>query len=67
MEQRCQSTPGYRYPDRDHCLAACAAFTTEQLMCWSIWCEDVLTQPRIITHLCEHAWGQYALDECETQ
>jgi hypothetical protein len=66
MEQQCQTTPGYPFADRQSCLGRCATFTAFELKCWSTWCSDVLVMPDA-RHLCEHAWGLYALDECETQ
>jgi hypothetical protein len=67
MEERCHGIPGYPYPDRGSCLGRCAVFNSVELYCWSRWCTDVTTQPDIVGHLCEHAWGRYALDECEPQ
>jgi len=64
MAASCANQPGYPYPTPAACLTSCAAFTEQEKTCWSSGCGTAETAITNKQHLCEHAWGQYGLDEC---
>jgi hypothetical protein len=63
MQGSCGDQPTYPWADSDACEAACDAFTDDELACYDMWCLEV-DQGGDPVHLCEHAWGDFGLNEC---
>lgn len=61
----CASQAGYPFTSIQQCHGQCATLTPDQRGCWPKWCERAKNLANK-THTCEHAWGKYDLDECET-
>jgi hypothetical protein len=66
MSLNCPTQAGYPYADDAACKSACAAFSAEEYACWSKYCGWVplASSEEDETHLCQHAWGMFGLDEC---
>jgi hypothetical protein len=65
LEPTCSAQTGYPFTSDEQCRAACASMSTEERDCLPKWCEHAKTLANK-THECEHAWGKFGLDECET-
>ena len=65
MQSTCSSVMGHPYTMPAQCTAACKAFTSAEIACFPDWCEQAKTATTTKVHLCEHAWGMFALDECK--
>lgn len=63
MSATCVDIPGYPWGDDAGCLAACASYEEPELTCWIMWCAEAM-EGTLVVHLCEHAWGEFGLDEC---
>jgi hypothetical protein len=61
----CAAVANYPFPDASACLAACAAFSTEEKTCFPKWCAKAAAAPSP-GHSCEHAWGKLGTVECDT-
>jgi hypothetical protein len=44
------------------CPAQCAMFSSQQLMCWTGFCNP--NAAMVSNHNCEHGWGAHAMEEC---
>lgn len=63
MSDTCSSFDAYPYANEAACLAACEAFTAEELACFGGFCEAASTGTPT-EHQCEHAWGDAGTSEC---
>jgi hypothetical protein len=65
MAETCTSTAGYPYADARACAGACGQLGQPERACFPSWCAQAknATGTRK-SHLCEHAWGKFGLDEC---
>lgn len=65
LAQSCSMVAGYPFSAPGSCAAQCVQMNTDQRACWPKWCQGASTSA-IHDHYCEHAWGKYGLDECDT-
>jgi hypothetical protein len=66
MADTCSTQAGYPFANPADCATACAQQAPEERACWPQWCAQAKSADATKTHLCEHAWGKFGLDECET-
>lgn len=65
MEQTCSMVTGYPYKMQGACLDACKKLGPDERACFPKWCEMAKSSSQMM-HLCEHAWGAFGIDECDT-
>jgi len=64
LDQVCKAKAGYPFSAASSCLDTCAGWSAAQHECYPKWCK--LARTNSTGHVCEHAWGAHALDECDT-
>jgi hypothetical protein len=64
LQPTCGSFEEYPYSAAGSCLAACQAYTGEELGCFSAFCTQASEAVAGKEHLCEHAWGGAGTSEC---
>jgi hypothetical protein len=65
MTSTCATTAGYPFTGTPDCVAKCPLTDSALRTCLPKWRERAKTLSNK-THTCEHAWGKFGLDECET-
>jgi len=61
----CAALPGYPFATPSDCMGACRALDAERSACFPKFC--ALARKGVsAAHNCEHSWGKFGLDECET-
>ncbi len=66
MQDTCSTQAGYPFATPADCASACAQQAAEERACWPVWCAQAKSATTTKAHLCEHAWGKFGLDECDT-
>lgn len=61
----CAAQDGYPFATPASCAAECAKFSLAERTCWSKMCASAQGGGGNKEHLCEHAWGEFGLDECD--
>jgi hypothetical protein len=56
---------GSPYTTTKDCTDHCGRFTAAEMKCWSYFCtEAAKSSGSTKTHMCQHAWGTWGLEEC---
>lgn len=61
----CGSQMGYPFATPDQCMSACSTQSVDEKTCFPKFCAQAKTLADK-GHACEHAWGAFGLDECDT-
>ena len=62
LDLTCSSYEKYPYESKEQCLSVCSKLTDKETACWSYFCSQ--KDDSMQEHLCEHALGEFGLDEC---
>jgi hypothetical protein len=65
LTDTCASQSGYPFSGVADCVSQCGPLSVEEKDCLPKWCEQAKTLSDKV-HVCEHAWGKFGLDECDT-
>lgn len=65
LTETCSTQNGYPFTSTADCVTKCPILSADEKACLPKWCEQAKTLANK-THTCEHAWGMYGTDECET-
>jgi len=65
MSAQCATYAGYPYAGEKACTDHCGRFSAPEMKCWSYFCNEAKTQTGSTkSHMCQHAWGTWGLEEC---
>lgn len=64
MTTTCAAFEGYPWTAVGDCESDCAAWGDAEAACFPMWCTMAAQAGPSATHLCEHGWNAYGLDEC---